>query len=158
MRKMAKLALRPIFGGMIQLGNEAPGIITDTSPDDIPKFVLPNVIATVEGKGELGILMMQTAGIDETQSFVSLNANPDDVLGRDTSDAQGKLGFVGRLLPHSGNEKEWVQQTFIIGGAHPLFPDGNVLRIHSRSVSGKASGNIEDFSVQKIFVLYPVPD
>jgi hypothetical protein len=123
-------------------GND-PGTFDDVEPDvpfagaakDFP-FDCPGV-----NPGETAVLMFQSRDVDHARNVFQVNSV--DVFGG---------------LPVSPGRDAWNSNTLLIEPRHQLRASGNVLHVESRTSSGNAAGDIDDFILDNAVILYKMPD
>jgi hypothetical protein len=103
--------------------------LVGTSKDYI--FSCPNV-----NSSEAAVLMFQSRAVHSAKNIITINEKPI---------------FGG--IPVSPNEDAWNGNVMLIG-ANILRPSGNVLHIESRNTSGGTGGNIDDFILDNVVVMY----
>lgn len=120
-------------------GNE-PGYLSSIEPN-VP-FVGPNKDFRFSCPGvnptEPAVLMFQSRDVDSSRNIIRINDNPDSVFGG---------------IPVSPNKDTWNGNVMLIGGGI-LRESDNVLRIESRNLSGGGGGDLDDFIVDNVVVMY----
>jgi len=127
----------PIIGVRQQFGNE-PGVFAP-GEQNVPfvgatkkyQFSCPNVDPGIEA-----VLMFQTRGVTTNKNIFQIN---------------GQEIFGG--LPVSPNDNEWNGNIMLVS-KNVLKATGNVLHIEARNSSGTSSGNLDDFIIDNVVVLY----
>ena len=125
-----------------QFGNE-PGTFNDVEPN-VPfagrsksfVFDCPNVEAR-----EPAFLMFQSRDVDHPRNVFEVNG----------------IGVFGGL-PVSPARDSWNSNVLLVEPHHQLRATGNVLRVESRDTGGTASGNIDDFIIDNVVLVYKTPD
>ena len=123
-------------------GNE-PGTFNDVEPN-VPfagrsksfAFDCPNVQAS-----EPAFLMFQSRDVDHPRNVFEVNG----------------IGVFGGL-PVSPARDSWNGNVLLVEPHHQLRATGNILRIESRDGNGTASGDVDDFIVDNIVLVYKTPD
>lgn len=127
-----------VLSGRRQFGDER-GTFNDIEPklkpakrsDDI-SFNCPNV-----NPGETAYLMFQSRDVDHQQNFFKVN---------------GVQVFGG--LPASRSRDSWNGNILLIESRHKLTAANNVLHVESRNESGGSSGDIDDFIIDNVVIVY----
>jgi hypothetical protein len=120
-----------------------PGIFNDVEPN-VPfagraksfVFDCPNVQAS-----EPAFLMFQSRDVDHPRNVFEVNG----------------IGVFGGL-PVSPARDSWNGNVLLVEPHHQLRATGNVLHIESRDGRGTGSGNIDDFIIDNIVLVYKTPD
>ncbi len=119
-------------------GNQ-PGVFNDIEPD-VPfagpakdfSFNCPNV-----NPGETAFLMFQSRDVDLPRNI--FNVNGKDIFGG---------------LPVSPSRDTWNSNILLIESRHELKPANNVLRVESRNASGGSNGDLDDFIIDNVVIVY----
>ena len=120
-----------------------PGSFNDVEPD-VPfagsaksfPFDCPGV-----DPGETGVLMFQSRDVDHRLNVIRVNGV--DVFGG---------------LPVTPARDAWNANVLLVEPRHQLKSTGNVLQIESRTSSGGTTGDIDDFIIDNVVILYKSPD
>jgi len=96
-------------------------------------FDCPNV-----NPGETAVLMFQSRDVARAQSNV-FRVNGVDVFGG---------------LPASPTRDEWNGNIVLLASRHRLKATDNVLHIEARNDSGGGGGNIDDFIIDNVVIMY----
>jgi hypothetical protein len=136
---------------------DQPRTFDDVEPDvkfvgptkDFP-FSCPNV-----NPNETAVLMFQTREISISQRNV-FRVNGFDVFG--AHPAKGNLPASGGL-PASPSKNEWNGNVMLLEAEHMkpnqrLKPTGNILHIEARNDNGGGGGNIDDFIIDNVVIMY----
>src|SRR5262245_24960438 len=91
--------------------------------------------------GETAYLMLQSRDVGHRKNVFQVNGA--DVAGG---------------LPASPARNAWNSNILLIETQQPLKPTGNVLHIEARTSHGEASGDLDDFIVDNVVVVYKVAD
>jgi len=83
------------------------------------------------------VLMLQTRHVSFDLNVVQING----------------IDITGALVKHQADE--WFTQVAMI--PFPLKATGNVLKITARNIDGNAGGNLDDFYINNVVVIYQVP-
>jgi hypothetical protein len=137
--------LGPRFGGPAdftvvfvkeQFGNE-PGSLKSIEP--FVHFAGPKKDFTFScpkvNSHEAAVLMFQSRAVTSTKNIITINGHE----------------FGG--IPTSPNKDVWNANVLVIRNGI-LRPSGNVLHIESRNTSGGTDGNIDDFILDNVVVMY----
>ena len=119
-------------------GNE-PGVFNDVEPS-VPfvgptkdfSFNCPNV-----NPGEIAFLMFQSREVNHQRNVFRVNGV--DVFGG---------------LPASPSKDTWNGNILLIEPRHQLRTTGNILHIEARNDSGGGGGNIDDFIIDNVVIIY----
>jgi hypothetical protein len=125
-----------------QFGNQ-PGIFNDVEPN-VPfagraksfVFDCPNVQA-----GEPAFLMFQSRDVDHSRNVFEVNG----------------IGVFGGL-PVTPARDSWNSNVLLVEPHHQLRATGNVLRVEARDSAGTSSGNVDDFIIDNVVLVYKTPD
>jgi len=125
-----------------QFGNQ-PGTFNDVEPN-VPfagrsksfVFDCPNVQAS-----EPAFLMFQSRDVDHPRNVFEVNG----------------IGVFGGL-PVSPARDSWNGNVLLVEPHHQLRATGNVLHVESRDARGTGSGNIDDFLIDNVVLVYKTPD
>jgi hypothetical protein len=107
------------------------------------------------------LLLMEVRNVEFAHNFVSMNhqdqVDRPTLNGLTTDNAAGVLdeNFVDRILP-SGDNQNFALTIFRVKPV--LRATGNILGVHSRNSGGGTSGNSDDFTVDRIFLIYSGSD
>jgi hypothetical protein len=120
-----------------------PGIFNDVEPN-VPfagqsksfVFDCPNVQAN-----EPALLMFQSRDVDHPRNVFEVNG----------------IGVFGGL-PVSPARDSWNGNVLLVEPHHQLRATGNVLRVESRDRRGTVTGNIDDFIIDNVVLVYKTPD
>jgi len=120
-----------------------PGIFNDVEPN-VPfagrsksfVFDCPNVQAS-----EPAFLMFQSRDVDHPRNVFEVNG----------------IGVFGGL-PVTPARDSWNGNVLLIESHHQLRATGNVLYVESRDGRGTESGNIDDFIIDNVVIVYKTPD
>jgi hypothetical protein len=123
-------------------GNEA-GIFNDVEPN-VPfagrsksfVFDCPNV-----RPNEPAFLMFQSRDVDHPRNVFQVNGI--DVFGG---------------LPVSPAKNSWNGNVLLVESHHQLKPTGNILHVEARDKRGSAAGNLDDFIIDNVVLVYKTPD
>jgi hypothetical protein len=124
------------------IGNE-PGVFNDIEPNvafvgpakDFP-FDCPGV-----NPAEAAFLMFQSRDVDHQRNV--LRVNGVDVFGG---------------LPASPARDAWNGNIMLIERHHLLKATGNVLRVEARTATGGSTGNVDDFIIDNVVIIYKTLD
>jgi hypothetical protein len=130
-----------VFSVRQGFGNE-PGLLNSIEPD-VPfvgptkdfTFSCPNV-----NPDEAAVLMFQSRDVDSSRNIITINDRP-------------VLEGIPGGIPVSPDKNTWNGNVMLIG-ARILRASGNVLHIESRNTSGGSGGNIDDFILDNVVVMY----
>jgi hypothetical protein len=122
------------------LGND-PATFDDIEPD-VPfagsansfSFDCPGV-----DPGETAFLMFQSRDVDHRRNILQLNSV--DVFGG---------------LPVSPARDAWNANVLLVEPHHQLKSKGNVLHVESRTSSGESAGDIDDFIIDNVVIVYKI--
>jgi hypothetical protein len=95
-------------------------------------FNCPNV-----NPGETAFLVFQSRDVDHQGSIFKVNGI--DIAGG---------------LPASPSRDSWNGNILLIGSQHQLKATNNVLHVESRNESGEDKGDIDDFIIDNVVVVY----
>jgi hypothetical protein len=120
------------------LGNEA-GVFNDVEPNvafvgrakDFP-FDCPGI-----NTAEAAVLMFQSRDVDHPRNV--LRVNGVDVFGG---------------LPVSPARDAWNGNVLLVEPHHQLKARGNVLRVEARRPDGGSTGDVDDFIIDNVFIMY----
>ena len=123
-------------------GND-PGTFDDVEPD-VPfagsaksfLFDCPEV-----DPGETALLMFQSRDVDHRRNI--LRVNGIDVFGG---------------LPVTPARDAWNGNILLIEPHHQLKATGNVLQVESRTSSGETAGDVDDFIIDNVAIVYKILD
>ena len=87
--------------------------------------------------GETAFLTFQSRDVDHQRNVFQVNGV--DVFGG---------------LPASPGRETWNGNTLLIEPHHQLKATGNVLHVESRNLSGGSSGNLDDFILDNVVIVY----
>jgi hypothetical protein len=126
-----------VFSVRQGFGNE-PGYLKSIEPD-VPfvgptkdfTFSCPNV-----NPDEAAVLMFQSRDVDSSGNIITINEKN-----------------VSGGIPVSPNKNTWNGNVMLLG-ARILRASGNELHIESRNTSGGGGGNIDDFILDNVVVMY----
>jgi hypothetical protein len=125
-----------------QFGNE-PGIFGDVEPN-VP-FVGATKSYSFECPGinssETAFLMFQSRDVDHPKNVFQVNGI--DVFGG---------------LPPSPARDAWNGNVLLIEPHHQLRAAGNILNVESRNSRGESAGDIDDFIIDNVVIVYKVAD
>jgi hypothetical protein len=138
------------------IGNAAPAVVSDEA-----KFVY--ITSSVQHFGdEPGFLTGTFRGDDHEFTFDAPGVNPNlrAVLMLQTRNVGHDLNVIrinnvnitGALVKHEAGDEWFAQLGEIPSGT--LKATGNVLKIIARNSSGGAGGNLDDFNIDNVVVLY----
>lgn len=99
-----------------------------------------------------GLLIIAVKDVDHHMSFATLNLTPSQAVALDDMDlktAQMMENFVTTIF-ETGGTYTWQIHRIEPG----ILKDKNALGIHARDADGRTGGNIDDFFVSRIFVVY----
>ena len=124
------------------LGNEA-GVFNDVEPNvvfvgrakDFP-FDCPGI-----NTAEAAVLMFQSRDVDHQRNI--LRVNGVDVFGG---------------LPASPARDEWNGNILLVERHHQLKATGNVLRVEARRADGSSTGDVDDFILDNVVIMYKTLD
>ena len=124
------------------LGNEA-GVFNDVEPNvvfvgrakDFP-FDCPGI-----NTAEAAVLMFQSRDVDHQRNI--LRVNGVDVFGG---------------LPASPARDEWNGNILLVERRHQLKATGNVLRVEARRADGDSTGDVDDFILDNVVIMYKTLD
>src|SRR4029453_8045173 len=124
------------------LGNEA-GVFNDVEPNvvfvgrakDFP-FDCPGV-----NTAESAVMIFQSRGGGHQRNILSVNGV--DVFGG---------------LPASPARDEWNGNILLVERHHQLKATGNVLRVEARSADGGSTGDVDDFILDNVVIMYKTLD
>ena len=124
------------------LGNEA-GVFNDVEPNvafvgsakDFP-FDCPGI-----NTAEAAVLMFQSRDVDHQRNI--LRVNGVDVFGG---------------LPASPARDEWNGNILLVEPHHQLKATGNVLRVEARRTDGGSTGDVDDFILDNVVIMYKTLD
>jgi hypothetical protein len=120
------------------LGNDA-GVFNDVEPNVV--FVGPAKDFPFECPGidtaEAAILMFQSRDVDHQQNIFRVNGV--DVFGG---------------LPASPARDAWNGNIVLVERHHQLKATGNVLRVEARRSDGSSSGDVDDFILDNVVIVY----
>lgn len=124
------------------LGN-APGLFDEAEPDvvfagpvkEVP-FACPGVDAA-----ETALLMFQSRDVDHRRNV--LRVNGVDVFGG---------------LPVSPARNAWNGNILLLEPHHQLRASGNVLRVEARTSDGGSTGDVDDFILDNVVIVYKAID
>jgi len=123
-------------------GNE-PGIFNDIEPD-VPfagstkdfAFDCPGI-----NPSETAFLMFQSRDVDHQRNIFQINGA--DVFGG---------------LPASPARDAWNGNILLLEPHHQLRATGNTLHVESRNFRGGRGGDIDDFIIDNVVIMYKIPD
>jgi len=95
-------------------------------------FDCPNV-----NPGETAFLIFQSRDVDHQRNIFRLNEV--DIFGG---------------LPASPNRDAWNGNILLIASRHKLKATNNVLHVESRNENGETGGNIDDFIIDNMVIVY----
>lgn len=129
-----------IVGVRQHFGNEQ-GTFQDIEPN-VPfvgrkkefSFSCPNI-----DPRETALLMFQSRDVDHQKHKFEIN---------------GPASNCGLLLPASPNRDTWNGNIMLIEPHHNLKEANNVLNIESRNASGGSGGDIDDFIIDNVVIIY----
>ena len=124
------------------IGNEA-GVFNDVEPNvlfvgrakDFP-FDCPGI-----NTAEAAVLMFQSRDVDHQRNI--LRVNGVDVFGG---------------LPASPARDEWNGNILLVERHHQLKTTGNVLSVEARRSDGGSTGDVDDFILDNVVIMYKTPD
>lgn len=124
------------------LGNEA-GVFNDVEPNvvfvgrakDFP-FDCPGI-----NTAEAAVLMFQSRDVDHQRNI--LRVNGVDVFGG---------------LPASPARDEWNGNILLVERHHQLEATGNVLSVEARRADGGSTGDVDDFILDNVVIMYKTLD
>ena len=90
---------------------------------------------------EAAVLMFQSRDIDHPRNVFAVNG----------------VGVFGGL-PVSPARDSWNGNVLLIEPRHQLKPAGNVLHVESRDATGSISGNLDEFIIDNVVLVYKSPD
>jgi hypothetical protein len=124
------------------LGNEA-GVFNDVEPNVV--FVGPTKDFPFDCPGintaEAAILMFQSRDVDHQQNIFRVNGV--DVFGG---------------LPASPARNAWNGNILLVERHHQLKATGNVLRVEARRSDGGSTGDVDDFILDNVVIVYQTLD
>ncbi len=123
-------------------GND-PGTFNDIEPDVPFAGSAKNFsfdCADVD-PGETAVLMFQSRDVDHRRNI--LRVNGVDVFGG---------------LPVSPARDAWNANVLLIEPHHQLKATGNVLHVESRTSSGESTGDVDDFIIDNVVIVYKILD
>jgi hypothetical protein len=91
--------------------------------------------------GETAVLMFQSRDVDHRRNI--LRVNGVDVFGG---------------LPVSPARDAWNANVLLIEPHHQLKATGNVLHVESRTSSGESTGDVDDFIIDNVVIVYKILD
>src|SRR5919106_2616464 len=99
-------------------------------------FLCPKVDSTKEA-----VLLFQTLGVSHDKNFVAVNSDgttwPPEVFGG---------------IPVSRSDQDWNSNVMLIRPG--VLRENNILRLGSRASNGSLLGNIDDFVIDNVVVLF----
>jgi hypothetical protein len=120
-------SFRIIISNIVHLGDSGVG------DDHEVIFSAPNVDAS-----QRAVLMLRTRDVDFSHNVITING----------------VQINNLLLPHSNeNDGEFFSESGIVP-ANTLTATNNTLRISARNVDGDLSGNLDDFDVDNVVLIY----
>jgi hypothetical protein len=123
-------------------GNE-PGIFNDVEPNVPFAGAAKSFVFDCPGvrPNEAAFLMFQSRDVDHPRNVFQVNGI--DVFGG---------------LPVSPARDSWNGNVLLIESRHQLKPAGNVLHVEARDGRGTSGGNVDDFIVDNVVLVYKTPD
>jgi hypothetical protein len=128
---MVVVSVRQAFGSEAGYLNDIEADVPFVGAEKDFTFSCPNV-----EPGNEAVLMFQSRDVDSKKNIITIN---------------GRTIFGG--IPVSPSKDTWNGNTLLIS-AGTLKPSGNVLHIESRSLYGSAGGDIDDFILDNVVVMY----
>ena len=126
------LSLRQHFGNEPGSFNDIePNVLFAGSTKDFT-FSCPQV-----NPGETAFLTFQSRDVDHQKNIFRINGV--DVFGG---------------LPASPARDAWNGNTMLVESHHQLKEAGNVLHVEARNSSGESGGNLDDFILDNIVIVY----
>jgi len=145
-----------IFSGRQHFGNE-PKIFDDVEPNVsgdafVGKtkdyvFDCPNI-----NPNETAVLMFQSRDVAKSQRNI-FRVNGVDVFGANPANPALGLPASGGI-PASPNKDEWNGNIQLLESRHNLKPTNNRLHIEARKNNGNSGGNIDDFILDNMVIMY----
>lgn len=86
---------------------------------------------------ETALLIFQSRGVDHERNIVRVN----------------KVDISGGL-PQVSNGDTWNGNILLIGSQHKLTATNNVLHIESRNDNGQTGGDIDDFIIDNVVIVF----
>src|SRR5262245_8075629 len=118
---------RIIISNIVHLGDSGVG------DDHEVTFSAPNV-----DPSQRAVLMLRTRDVDFSHNLITING----------------VAIANALLPHSNdNDGEFFSEIAIVP-ANTLTATDNKLLIGARNVDGNLSGNLDDFDVDNVVLVY----
>ena len=121
---------RQHFGDEQGAFNDVPNKLVGRKKDFT--FNCPNV-----NPNETAFLIFQSRDVDHQRNIVKVNTL--DVFGG---------------LPQSPNRDTWNGNILLIGSQHKLTATNNVLHVESRNENGETGGDIDDFIIDNVVIVY----
>lgn len=143
-----------IFSGRQHFGNERntfndiePGVSGNAfvGPTKDYTFDCPNI-----NPDETAVLMFQSRDVTKSQRNI-FRVNNVDVFG--ANPASGGLPASGGI-PASPNRDEWNGNIQLLENRHALKATGNRLHIEARNEAGSGGGDIDDFILDNMVIMY----
>jgi len=124
---------RQHFGNEPGAFNDVEATVPFVGPTKDFTFDCPNV-----NPNETAVLMFQSREVSKAQKDV-FRVNGVDVFGG---------------LPASPSKDTWNGNVLLVESRHRLRPTGNTLHVEARNDSGGGGGNIDDFILDNIVLMY----
>jgi hypothetical protein len=102
------------------------------------------------------LLILAAKNVDEEKSYITINMGKGAAELDDLSfdEAEDQPFFVSRILSTGSHYSTQVHRV----PTGRLKSGANHLGIHAKTADGKTLGNIEDFEVARIFIVYTTSD
>src|SRR5262245_61610137 len=124
------------------IGND-PGTFNDVEPD-------------VPFAGASSSLAFDCPGVDPTETaFLSFQSRDVDHR-RNILQVNGVDVFGG--LPVTPARDAWNSNILLIESHHQLKATGNILHVESRTSNGESAGDVDDFIIDNVVIVYKTPD
>jgi hypothetical protein len=124
------------------IGNN-PGTFDDIEPE-VP-FAGPSKSASFAcpgvDPGQSALLMFQSRDVDHRRNILQVNGVE-----------------VSGGVPVSPARDAWNANVLIVEPHHQLKATGNVLHVESRTSNGESAGDVDDFLIDNIVIVYKTPD
>lgn len=123
---------RQHFGNQQGVFNDIEPGVEFAGPAKDYSFPCPNV-----NPREAAFLMFQSRDVDLPRNIFRINGV--DIFGG---------------LPVSPNRDTWNGNIMLIESRHELKPTNNVLHVESRNASGGSNGDLDDFIIDNVVIVY----
>lgn len=123
---------RQHFGNERGTFNDIEAGVQFVGPTKNFTFNCPNV-----NPGETAVLMFQSRDVDHQRNI--FRVNDENVFGG---------------LPASPSKDTWNGNILLLETRHKLKATGNVLHVESRNDSGEGGGDIDDFIIDNVVIMY----